>query len=197
MHLSNKLFWEHVYETYHDHLVGTIYEYGSHNVNSGLQDPVLNTSRDASVHIGIDWREGPNVDVVSIAHEATFDEQADAILSASMLEHDPYYEQSLPAMVSNLKDGGLIALSWGAAYNTEHCHDHSPDGRFLPLKAGIVINRLQDLGVTIIEFLYEGNRYEGGYAFSDGMGEVCLVGIKGDYSGPVQIDDLLEADIES
>ncbi len=201
MHRSNQAFWEYVSEAYADELLGTILEYGSHDeMKMGLNDPVLKASQNAKVHIGIDWRAGDNVDVVSLAHEFTAANPADTILSASMLEHDPYYAQSLPQMVKNVKDGGMIALSWGAALNAPHNHEHSPLGQFHNLKAGIVVDILEENGVEINEFLYEGIRYPElvDRAIVDGMGEVCLVAFKGSipdkYRHLHSIDELVQED---
>jgi hypothetical protein len=201
MHLANQKFWEYVYDTYHDYLTELIYEFGSNDaIGMGENDPVLRASRDAISHIGIDWRPGINVDIVSLAHEVKLPLKANAILSASMLEHDPYAELSLAKMVDSLKGDGLIALSWGSARNNPHYFEHSPVGQHHPLKAGIVINLLERSGVNIVEFLYEGYRYpnEVDPNITGGMGDVCLVGIKGEIPDKYEIliDELLPEDEE-
>ncbi len=204
MHISNILFWEYVGKTYSNEIKGTVYEYGSFDeMDMGDNDPVFKISKHTERY-GIDWRAGPHVDIVSIAHEAELYKPANAILSASMMEHDPYYEQTFPHMVDHLKDGGFMALSWGAALNAPHCHDHSPLGEFHNLKAGIVIEILESLGMTINEFLYEGIRYDAPENFPDkdagidGMGEVGLIAFKGQipaqYEEFYSIDGLLAED---
>jgi len=193
MHLANELFWEYVQNEYSSYLSdAVVYEFGSYDVNDG--GVLRRIASEAKVHVGVDWRLGPNVDVVSLAHEVDFDDLADVILSASMLEHDPYWELSLSNMVRLLRPDGLMAISWGAALNPLHCEDHSPDGRFLPLKAQYVVNHLSRNGINIIEFLYEGLRYpEAGGT----MGEVALIGVKGDTptNRVKRIDDFIEADL--
>lgn len=194
MHLSNQIFWQYVADNYSAYIQDkSVYEFGSHNVNDN--GDLRKVTVGCEYHIGIDWREGPSVDVVSLAHEFSPGVKADVILSASMLEHDPYFEESLTNMVSLLKSGGLIVISWGAALNFPHCHDHSPDGRFWPLPAGKVINILSGLGIDIVEFLYEGIRYP---EHGGGNGEVALIGFKGQAPDGVEkfrsIDQLLEED---
>jgi hypothetical protein len=201
MHLANQRFWEYVYDTYHDYLTEIVYEFGSNDaIGMGADDPVLRASRDAISHIGIDWRPGTNVDIVSLAHEVDLPVRGNAILSASMLEHDPYAVLSLTKMVESLKTNGMIALSWGSARNNPHYFEHSPVGEHHPLKAGIVINLLESLGVSIVEFLYEGYRFpnEVDPNITGGMGDAALVGIKGDIPEKYQIriDELLPEDEE-
>jgi hypothetical protein len=194
MHQANIMFLKYVGVRYAEYLLGTVYEFGSMAVDANDRNAVRNITPNAEHHVGVDWRFGPNVDVVSLAHEIEVPAPVDAVISTSMLEHDPYWEKSLDRMVEILKPGGLFVLSWGAALNPMHCLDHAPDGLFHPLKAGPVLNRLRSLNVELIEFLYEGNRYPdcGG-----GMGEVALVGFKNAAPAtfPKMIDKLLPEDI--
>jgi SAM-dependent methyltransferase len=96
------------------------------------------------------------VDLVSLAHEVPFPpETFDTVLSASMLEHDPYWERSIKKMVETLKPDGLLGISWGAARNTPHEFATAPDGEFHALKAGLVLSLLKNLDIYIHEFQYE------------------------------------------
>jgi SAM-dependent methyltransferase len=169
MHPANATFWREVARMYpEDFRNKRVGEFGSYNMN----DPD-NLPRSLCVgceYIGIDWRPGPNVDHVSLAHEVELP-PFDTVVSASMLEHDPYWNMSLTRMADLLRPGGLFALSWGAAGNPHHCAAEAPDGEFHPLPARYVLDKLRDLGICVRLFAYE-TRW-GGTA-----GEVALVAFK-------------------
>lgn len=181
MHPANAAFWKELAEQYpEDFKRKRVGEFGSFNMN----DPE-NLPRSLTIdceYVGIDWRDGPNVDHVSLAHEVDLP-PFDTIVSASMLEHDPYWDKSIERMVELLKPGGLLALTWGAAGNPHHCAAEAPDGEFHPLKAGLVLTKLAALGISVRLFAYE-TRWEGTH------GEVVLVAFKPD------VDDLTDADAE-
>ena len=141
----------------------------------------------------MDFRSGRYVDVVSLAHDMDFGFQFDAVVSASMLEHDPYWKQSVENMVAHLNDDGVLILSWGAAKNKSHGMEESPisetmssDGTFHSLPAGHLLRYLESLGMYVHKFHYEGNFSKHQWdlprmpcqTMGDGMGEVCLVAFK-------------------
>ena len=70
-------------------------------------------------YIGLDIIGGPNVDVVSIAHEYSPDEQFDVVLSTNSFEHDMYFELTLKKMVELLKPSGLM-FCCGSSGHKEH-----------------------------------------------------------------------------
>lgn len=75
----------------------------------------------------IDARPGPGVDVVALAHEAPEREGGwDLVLSTEMLEHDPYWRESLARMSSVLRPGGLLVLTWASPNRPPHEPDASP-----------------------------------------------------------------------
>ena len=153
MHFENRLFWQRCSERYPRYFndPSKVIEFGSYNINGTIRDWCK-----CSDYTGIDWIAGPCVDLISLAHEVPFGSEAfDTVLSASMLEHDPYWEKSLAKMVEVMKEDGIFAISWGAARNPTHCLETAPDGKFHPLKAGLVLNHLQALGLYIHEFQYE------------------------------------------
>jgi len=185
MHLTNRLFWEYCQNKYKRYFLwkgNDILEVGSYDVNGSVRDYFTNYEK----YIGIDWRPGPGVDLVCFAHEMKFSNQFDTIISASMLEHDQYWKRSISTMVKNLKEDGILLLSWGAALNHEHDLEQADDGGFHPLPAGYVINLLQRLKIYVHEFRYEGNqfrkyvrkKYKSINHGHEGMGEVCLVAFK-------------------
>jgi SAM-dependent methyltransferase len=179
MHPANARFWKEVVKTYPMEFVGKrVGEFGSFNVNDPENLPRSLTSQ--CDYVGVDWRAGPNVDHVSLAHEVDL-EPFDTVVSASMLEHDPFWRHSITKMVELLKPGGLLALTWGAAGNPHHCAAEAPDGEFHPLKAGLVLTRLRELDMVIRLFAYE-TRWGGTH------GEAVVVAFKPD------IDELTDAD---
>lgn len=182
MHAANRRFWQRAkaeYPRYFSNHEARVVEFGSYNINGTIRDQF------ASLHYtGLDWQPGPCVDVVSLAHDAPFaPETFDVVASASMLEHDPYWQRSLAKMVSVLKPDGLIALSWGGGRNSPHNLDTAPDGLFHSLKAGLVLRELATLGVVVHFFQYErAEGYEAKRLDEPGalyfVGEVTLIGFK-------------------
>lgn len=62
-------------------------------------------------YIGLDIKAGPNVDVVSIAHEYKAPPQSfDVVISTNQLEHDMYWDKTLLKMYELLKSNGLLVI---------------------------------------------------------------------------------------
>ncbi len=101
MHAANHLFWKYSLIKYGKHIKranARILECGSLNVNGSIKD-ILEVDTNKNEYVGLDWRAGNYVDVVSLAHEYNPGHQFDSVLSASMLEHDPYWDKSITNMV--------------------------------------------------------------------------------------------------
>jgi hypothetical protein len=102
---------------------------GSKNIN-GCNRPLF---RGNSHYIGIDLSEGPNVDVVGRAHLVLPAlPPCDTIISTEALEHDSTYGQTLLAMYTSLKGGGLMVITCAGEGRQEHGTDEheawcSPD----------------------------------------------------------------------
>ena len=172
MHHANRCFWEYVRKTYDNYFQDEIIEFGSYDINGFIRD-TLNTN--AKEYIGVDWRPGPKVDLVSLAHEVKFDKKFKAIVSASMLEHDPHWETSLRNMASLIKEDGILVLTWGAALNASHCLNEAPDGKFHSLKVEKVTNLLKELGFCITILVYDANLNKIlGFNVSGTTGEINL-----------------------
>ena len=73
-------------------VVDSVLECGSYNVNGSVRD--LFTARE---YVGLDWRPGPAVDVVSLVHEYQPGRMFDTVISTEMLEHDPHWRESVAA----------------------------------------------------------------------------------------------------
>lgn len=195
MHPANKLFWDHCASKYASYFKrpSRVIEFGSYNINGSIRQVF-----DVDDYTGLDWRAGPCVDVVSLAHEFKADGEYNTIVSASMLEHDPHWEASIKNMLSMLTDDGILVMTWGAALNEEHCLKEAPDGAFHALPAGNAIDLLEGEGMYVHEFQYERKFVERAgarirFAGGGGMGEVALVAFKDSKyaSGERAIDDLL------
>jgi SAM-dependent methyltransferase len=185
MHAANECFWRNCKIKYSSHLDNPNsrrLEVGSYNINGSLRQ-LLGRHKE---HVGVDFRPGPCVDVVSFAHEMSFDSKFDAVISASMLEHDPYWESSIANMISCLKDDGILIMSWGAAGNLPHGEEYAADGNneFYSLPAGKVFKLLKSLGIYIHKFHYECNfvKHQWGQPLMPpvvgGIGEVVLVAFR-------------------
>ena len=81
-------------------------------------------------YTGVDWRDGPCVDVVSLIHEYRPDFQFDTVISTEMLEHDPYWRQSVVRMVDLVRSGGSLIISAAGPGRPKHRDDHAPDGEY-------------------------------------------------------------------
>ena len=75
--------------------------------------------------VGVDWRAGPGVDVVSIAHEADL-EDADIVLCCQMLEHDPFWEKTVQKACSLVRRGGWGFFTWAGPGYTPHELETAP-----------------------------------------------------------------------
>lgn len=195
MHRANRMWWAYCASTYPRWFNGPIRvaEFGSCYVNGSVRD----FFPEPAEYVGVDWRKGKNVDVVSLAHKVKLKPGFDTIISASMLEHDPYWSESLGRMVQHLGPKGGLFLSWGAALNPPHNISTAPDNLFHSLPAGRVINRVIELGLYLQEF-----RYEYRLPFLDDearrklcMGCVGLVALRDPWDSlPPIVDELLPED---
>jgi SAM-dependent methyltransferase len=71
-------------------------------------------------YIGIDLGPGPNVDVVSRAHEYQTEVLFDVITSTECYEHDEFYPLSLKNTYNLLRPGGLYVFSCATHGRPEH-----------------------------------------------------------------------------
>ena len=193
MHVANLAFWNYCKERYARYFSGnvSVLEVGSFNVNGTVRQFFS-----VGKYVGVDWRAGEGVDVVSFAHEMAL-EEFDCVISASMLEHDPYWMKSLSKMVQHLKKDGILLLSWGAALNLPHEFHTAVDGEFHPLPAKRVLDLLMVLGIHVQEFHYEGNLFPELIAPPLlGNGEVVLVGfLDPNLLNNPELDELLAEDM--
>lgn len=118
-------------------------------------------------YTGVDLGEGPNVDVVSLAHEYCPGKEFDIVLSTECFEHDRHWPLSIKNCMALLKPGGLFMFtcaapgraphgtsqyeSWASPFSHVQFEDY-----YHNLSAGEV---LQELDPEWFEFMYiETNR---------------------------------------
>jgi ubiquinone/menaquinone biosynthesis C-methylase UbiE len=89
----------------HDSL--SVLDVGSFDVNGSMK-PIFSKF---AKYVGLDMREGKNVDVVCNAHNMIFeDETFDVVVSSQCLEHDPMFWLTFVEMARVVKDGGFIFI---------------------------------------------------------------------------------------
>jgi hypothetical protein len=152
MHRANTMFWQYCARKY-PRFFGPVrvLEVGSYDVNGSVRQFFPHPTE----YVGVDWRPGPGVDHVSLAHHLKLNPGFDTVISASMLEHDPHWKLSLPRMVKHMAPDGIMLLSWGAALNPPHELHTATDGCFHSLPAKLVIDELERIGLYVHEFRYE------------------------------------------
>lgn len=83
-----------------------VLEVGSYNVNGTVRDWFTGP------YVGIDIRQGPQVDMVASSHHIPFrDNVFDVVLSCEVLEHDPFFWVSMREVGRVLKPGGHLLLT--------------------------------------------------------------------------------------
>lgn len=95
---------------------------GSYDVNGSVRDLV-----DTPV-IGLDWRPGPGVDVVSLIKDYRPEAPFDVISCVSTLEHDPWALDDVQRMIGWLKPGGYLLLGCAIEGCKPHRLETAPDG---------------------------------------------------------------------
>lgn len=100
-----------------------VVELGSYDLN-GSPRPLF---AGAQKYVGIDWREGPGVDVVSLVHKAWWVESADVVICCQMLEHDPHWILTVLKACSMIrKNGGWFFCTWAGPGYVEHELETAP-----------------------------------------------------------------------
>lgn len=134
-----------------------VLEIGSLDVNGNVRDLFHNTS-----FVGVDWKEGKNVEVVSLAHETHFEERFNTLLSMNHLEHDPYWEKSLDHNLQYLSPGALLYIRWGTEKSQRHGDEFDPSHTgYHPKTMQQVKDFLEKNGIKIFDAVEEHNPYIG------------------------------------
>lgn len=102
----------------------SVVELGSYDLN-GTPRPVFDG---AASWLGVDWRPGPGVDVVGLAHEAPLPSTADVVVCCQMLEHDPHWRLTVARACRLMPStGGWMFFTWAGPGYVEHELDTAPD----------------------------------------------------------------------
>lgn len=194
MHVENRLWWQYCKIKYPRYFnKAKVIEFGSYNINGTVRDYFEDCD-----YTGLDWRPGPCVDVVSLAHEFMTDKKFDTVISASMLEHDPHLDASVKKMVDLLANTGILLLAFGCrALIREHCLCEAPDGKYHPVKGSYIRDLLLKYGIYIGEFRYTHKWMN--YTNMEQMhtGEIVVIGFKHkvNVDGNQYIDQMIGDDI--
>jgi SAM-dependent methyltransferase len=109
-----------------------VLEVGSLNVNGTVRAFFLGH------YVGVDMRDGPNVDIVGRADALPFvANRFDVVVSTEMLEHDPSFWLSLAEVGRVLKPGGHLLLTTRGNGFGEH-NEPSDYFRFMPASRPIL-----------------------------------------------------------
>lgn len=123
-------------QTYWHDQFETVVEIGSQDVNGSLRSHFPESAR----YIGLDFEEGPGVDVVVTpgAPLPLDDESADIVLSSSVFEHDEQFWVTVLELARILRPGGILYLN---APSNGEVHLYPIDAwRFYP-DAGLALAR--------------------------------------------------------
>lgn len=99
---------------------GRVLEVGSYNVNGSIREVI-------PITIGVDMREGPDVDQVCDSSDllATFGpESFDNVVSCDALEHTEDWRAAMVNMWGVLKPGGLLLLTMANPKKGRHGYPH-------------------------------------------------------------------------
>ena len=100
-----------------------VVEFGSRDINGTPR----NLFSQPKEYVGIDFHEGDGVDVVGVCHEWVPPEKNyDVVVSTEMLEHDPYWEETLRHAVDLLRPGGVLVFTCASIRRSPHHLNDSP-----------------------------------------------------------------------
>ena len=115
-----------------------VLECGSYDINGSARGLFT-----AQAYTGLDWRPGPGVDVVGLAHEYADDRGFDTVISTQMLEHDPHWRLSLRRMWELLRPGGTLIVTWAGPLTARHEVHTAPEaGYYAGLALADVVEEL-------------------------------------------------------
>lgn len=150
-----------------------VVEVGAYEINGSAREVLEpGTAR----YVGVDWRPGPGVDVVGLAHDTLWrlDGHFDVAVSCQMLEHDPHWAQTLAVMVEAVCGridrvraaepgdtlGWLVVTCAGPGY-VEHEHDtapahhHGAAGTYYENRSADDVEREVRSAADVISHMYE------------------------------------------
>jgi len=102
-----------------------VIEFGSYDINGSTREFFKDCK-----YIGIDWRDGPGVDIVLLANNFKSYEKFNVVISTEMLEHDKYAEESVKNMVRILAPNGLLIITCAGPLRKEHEQECGIDNHY-------------------------------------------------------------------
>lgn len=124
-----------------------VVEFGSYNINGSVRLMFKSCGQ----YTGVDWRAGPGVDEVSLAHAwspAVGSASIGTVVSTEMLEHDPHWKASVAHMVELVQDSGAVLLTCAAPGRPAHeldCAPFSHEGWYNPIGLIELVQHLREL----------------------------------------------------
>lgn len=137
-----------------DHQV--VVDFGSLDINGNNQVLFADCA-----YIGVDLIQGPNVDVISKAHEYQPDEPPDIVVSTEMLEHDEHWQMTLWHMMDILRPGGLMMFTCATEGRGEH-----GTARANPADSPATLNYYWNLTEADVRSVLDCDKLFENYAFS-------------------------------
>ena len=116
-HEEQKEFCLKIKELYPDFFTSKmVLDVGSLDINGSNK-----TLFEKCIYFGMDIGPGPNVDIISKAHEFEATDGAfEVIISTECFEHDMFYDKSLKNIVRMLDSGGLFVFTCATEGRPEH-----------------------------------------------------------------------------
>jgi SAM-dependent methyltransferase len=109
---------------------------------------------EAKEYVGVDWRAGPGVDVVSLAHNLTYaDGYFDVVISTEALEHDHYWRRTLETMHRLLRQDGLFIFTAASTnFPQHHAECSSEPGYYRNLVPEEFLPMMQSFGYREVKY---------------------------------------------
>jgi SAM-dependent methyltransferase len=98
-------------------------------------------------YLGVDCAAGRNVDIVSYIHKYKARERFDLVICTEMLEHDPYWKESIQAMIKLVKEGGLLVITCANKNRKLHGEEWSIDKYYKNITLPMMLKTLEPLKV--------------------------------------------------
>ena len=129
MHEAVKDFIKQVKAKYPSYFINKyVIEFGSLDIN-GTPKEFFKDCPDCKYY-GVDWRAGPGVDHVCLAHKYNPLVKFNVVISTEMLEHDKFAKESVENMVRLLDSNGLLIITCAGPLRKEHEQECGVDNHY-------------------------------------------------------------------
>ena len=128
---------------------GSVLEIGSYQVN---ESGSLRAIFSGCSYTGVDWAEGPGVDVVASGHDVNLTSDSfDVTLSAECFEHNPLWRETFANMYRMTKPGGILIITCASRGRIEHGTARSVKPNYSPGTTAVGWNYYMNLGQADFE----------------------------------------------